>query len=201
MDKAPSSVAEPGARSYQDLARFRVQANFRGRHPVVVLLWQVVQGTLFAWSPQPLYRWRRFLLRLFGARVGAGVLVRASARVTYPWKVVLGDNCWIGDHAELYSLGPIDIGASAVVSQKSYLCAGTHDTSDVTFPLVASAIRVEAEVWIAADCFIAPGVTIGAGAVIAARSTVLSDIPGGVIAAGIPATVRKVRMPPRNGAL
>ena len=113
--------------TYQDLARFRVEKNFRGRSGLVVLAWQIVQPTLFGLSPQPFYGWRRALLRLFGANVGRGVLVRPTARVTYPWKVTLGDHCWIGDHAELYSLGPISIGAHAVVSQHSYLCSATHD--------------------------------------------------------------------------
>lgn len=184
---------------YQDLSRFSVAENFRGRSCFVVLVWQIVQATLFGLSPQPFYGWRRWLLRLFGAQVGKGVIIRPTARVTYPWKVRLGDDCWIGDHAELYSLGPITIGKSAVVSQKSYLCTGTHDLADMTFPLVAAAIEVEAEAWIATDCFIAPGVTIGRGAIIAARSTVRSNIPSGVIAAGAPATVRKTRPRPERG--
>jgi putative colanic acid biosynthesis acetyltransferase WcaF len=181
--------------TYQDLARFRVAPNFRGRSSVTVLAWQITQATLFALSPQPFYGWRRALLRVFGANVGRGVLIRPTARVTYPWKVTLGDFSWIGDRAEIYSLGPISIGANAVISQRSYLCAATHDIADITFPLVASPIIVEAEAWVAADCYIAPGVTIGRGAIIAARSTVLSDIPPGVIAAGSPASVRKSRAP------
>ena len=192
-DSASSVGAELDGAKFQDLSRFRASAAFRGRSGLVVLLWQTVQATLFGLSPQPLYGWRRWLLRLFGAEVGRGVLVRQSARVTYPWKVSLGDHCWIGDHAEVYSLGPIRIGAHAVVSQRSYLCAGTHDAGDIAFPLVAKPIVVEREVWIAADCFIAPGVTIGRGAIVAARSTVLGDVPGAVVVAGSPATVRKAR--------
>lgn len=180
---------------YQDLSRFSVAPDFRGRPGLVVLLWQIVQATLFGLSPQPFYGWRRWLLRLFGARVGRGVLLRPTARVTYPWKVTLGDQCWIGDHAELYSLGPISIGANAVVSQRSYVCAGSHDPTDIRFPLVARAVTIEDEAWIATGCFIAPGVTIGRGAIIAACSSVIRDIPAGVVAAGSPATVRKIRQP------
>ena len=178
---------------YQDLSRFTVPPGFRGRSGPVVLLWQIVQATLFRCSPQPFYGWRRALLRLFGASVGRNVLVRPTARITYPWNIRLGDYCWVGDHAELYSLGPIAIGAHAVVSQHSYLCAATHDAADVAFPLRTAAITVEPEAWIAADCFVAPGVTIRHGAIVAARSTVRSDIPAGTIAAGSPATVRKRR--------
>ena len=172
---------------FQDLSRSKVPPGFRGRSGLIVLLWQTVQQTLFAWSPQPAYGWRRWLLRLFGAEVGRGVLVRPTARVTYPWKVKLGNYCWIGDNAELYSLGPITVGDNAVVSQHSYVCAATHDYKNITFPLVAKAVVIEREAWIAADCFVAPGVTIGAGAIVGARSTVLQSVAAATIVAGQPA--------------
>ncbi|SCB26868.1 putative colanic acid biosynthesis acetyltransferase WcaF [Bradyrhizobium shewense] len=178
---------------FQDLSRSKAPPGFRGRSGLTVLLWQTVQQTLFAWSPQPAYGWRRWLLRLFGAEVGKGVLVRPTARVTYPWKVKLGNYCWIGDNAELYSLGPITIGDNAVVSQRSYICAATHDYKDIKFPLVAVPVVVEREAWIAADCFIAPGVTIGIGAIVGARTTVLRDVEARAIVAGHPAAQKGFR--------
>ncbi|WP_142251739.1 putative colanic acid biosynthesis acetyltransferase [Bradyrhizobium sp. UNPF46] len=180
---------------FQDLSRSKAPPGFRGRSGLIVLLWQSVQQTLFALSPQPAYAWRRWLLRLFGAEVGQGVLVRPTVRVTYPWKVKLGNHCWIGDNAELYSLGPITIGNNAVVSQRSYLCAATHDYKDIIFPLTAQPILIEHEAWVAADCFVAPGVTIGAGAIVGARSTVLRDVAPGTIVAGYPAVFKAKRMP------
>ncbi len=180
----------------QDLRAFRMADGFRGRPDVVVLLWQIVQTTLFAGSPQPAYGWRRWLLRAFGASVGQGVLVRPSVRITYPWNVAIADYCWIGDHVELYSLGPITIRENSVVSQRSYLCAGTHDPDDVTFRLVTRPVVVDQECWIAADCFIAPGVTIGRGAIVGARSTVLCDVPAGAVFAGNPAVFKKMRQAP-----
>jgi putative colanic acid biosynthesis acetyltransferase WcaF len=178
---------------YQDLSLFRVADDFRGRSGIVVLLWQIVQDTLFAWSPQPFYGWRRWLLRMFGAKIGRKVVIRPTARITYPWKVTIGDFSWVGDRAELYSLGPIIIGSNAVVSQNSYLCTGTHDITSIAFPLMQTKITVCDEAWITADCFVGPGVTIGRGAIVAARSTVLQDVPAGMIVAGAPATVRKQR--------
>jgi putative colanic acid biosynthesis acetyltransferase WcaF len=186
---------------YQDLSQSRAPKQFRGRSGLVVLIWQLVQRTLFLWSPQPAYFWRVWLLRLFGAKVGKGVLVRPTARVTYPWKVSLGDHCWVGDDAEIYSLGPISVGSNAIVGQRSYVCAATHDYADITFPLVAKAVIIEPEVWIATDCYIAPGVTIGRGTIVGARSTVLTNIAPGLIVAGTPARVIKTRPPSRlNGA-
>lgn len=186
-----SGATEPT--TYMDLSRFKVPPDFRGRPAWVAQLWWMVQSLLIHTSPQFMYGWRRFLWKLFGAEIGDGVLIRPSARVTYPWKVSIGRNSWIGDRAELYSLGPIEIGSDAVVSQDSYLCAATHDHAKPDFPLVAKAIRVEDQVWIAAGCFIAPGVSVGRGAILGARSVVLRDVPAAAIYAGNPAKLLKTR--------
>ncbi|QIB34269.1 WcaF family extracellular polysaccharide biosynthesis acetyltransferase [Ancylobacter pratisalsi] len=188
-------MSPPKDHLYQDLASFRVPPGFRGRSGVIVLLWQLTQATLFRLSPQPAYGWRRFLLRLFGAQVGVGVLIRSTARVTYPWKVILEDRCWIGDDVEIYSLGPIQIGHDAVVSQRSYLCAGSHDYKDMSFPLITKPIIIEPEAWIATGCFVAPGVRVGRGAIVAATSTVTTDVPAAMIVAGTPAVPLKSRPP------
>jgi len=172
---------------YIDLSRFRIEPGFRGRSAVVVQLWWLVQDWLIRPSPQCFYGWRRFWWRLFGARLGAGVLIRPTARVTYPWKVQVGARSWIGDYAELYSLGNIVIGSDAVISQHVYLCTGTHDHNKANFPLVTQPINIGDQVWIAADCFVAPGVTIGKGAVIGARSLVRGNMPAAMICAGHPA--------------
>ncbi|ABO59415.1 putative colanic acid biosynthesis acetyltransferase [Burkholderia vietnamiensis] len=173
-------------RQYQDLSTFSVPVGFRGRSAAVVQLWWICQKTLFHTSPQFMYGWRRFLLRLFGARIGRGVLIRPTVTVTYPWKVVFGDHSWVGDDAVLYSLAPIEIGANAVISQRSYLCGGDHDPTRVDFAIRGRSIRVEEQAWIAADVFVAPGVTIGRGALVGARSSVFSDLPEGMVCVGSP---------------
>lgn len=167
----------------QDLARFKMPPGFRGRSVLVVQLWWLVQATLFACSPQFMFGWRRWLLRLFGANIGVGVLVRPSVRITYPWKLTIGDYSWVGDFAELYTLGPISIGSNAVVSQYCYLCTGSHDMASPAFDIFAEPILVEDEAWIAAGAFVHPGVTIARGSVIAAKSIVRhSTEPYGVYA-------------------
>jgi len=171
---------------YQDLKLFKVPNNFRGRNGIVVQLWWLVQSILFHPSPQVLYGWRRFLLRLFGAKIGRHVIIRPSVTITYPWKVIIGDYSWIGDNVALYSLGEIKIGANSVISQQSYLCAGTHDYQSLAFDIYSPPITIEDEVWIATDVFIAPGVTVGKGAVVGARSSVFKTIEGGWVYAGNP---------------
>ena len=139
--------------------------------------------------PQAFYSWRCFVLRLFGAKIGDKVLIRPGARITFPWKVTIGDYCWIGDNATLYSIAEITIGEHSVISQDAYLCTGTHDHRDIAFPLVASPIAIESECWVAARAYVSPGVRIGRGALVGACSVVLTDVPPATIVAGVPARI------------
>src|SRR5580693_9221408 len=138
---------------YIDLARFKAEPGARGRSAFVVQLWWIVQGLLIRPSPQFMYGWRRFLWRLFGAEVGEDVIIRPTARVTYPWKVKVGARSWISADVELYSLGPIEIGSDAVISQQTFLCTGTHDYTRLDFRPVVKSIRIEDQAWLAAGCF------------------------------------------------
>lgn len=185
---------------YQDLTRFRVPPAFRGRSALVVQLWWLVQALLFRPSPQIFFGWRRFLLRLFGARIGRGVLIRSSAEFTYPWKISIGDFSWIGDGAILYSLAEISIGAHSVVSQYCYLCAGSHDPLTPSFDLVGKPIAIGSECWLATDVFVAPGISIGDATIVGARSTVLHDLPPAMICYGYPARPARPRAKPGQDA-
>jgi len=171
----------------QDLGSFALPRNFRGRSAILVQLWWLVQATAFHGSPQVLYGFRSWLLRLFGARLGKGVKIRPSATVTYPWKVTIGNNTWIGDDVVLYSLGDIVIGSDVVISQRGYLCAATHDYRSPSFDMQASMVSIADEVWVSADVFVAPGVKIGRGAVVGARSSVFKDLPPMMVSVGSPA--------------
>jgi putative colanic acid biosynthesis acetyltransferase WcaF len=178
---------------FQDLSRFQLAPQFRGRPAWFVQLWWLVQAIFFHTSPQVLFGWRRLLLRLFGARVGKNVLIRPSVTVTYPWKVTIGDYSWIGDGAVIYSLSDITIGSHAVISQRAYLCAAGHDYSRVTFDMLPGPIRIGDQVWIAADVFVGPGVTVGEGCLVGARSSVFHDLPAGMVCFGSPAEPVKPR--------
>jgi putative colanic acid biosynthesis acetyltransferase WcaF len=183
------SSVRPGLPSYQRLDNFQVPPGFRGRSKVYVQLWWLVQSTLFAMSPQAMYGWRAWLLRLFGAKIGGGAIIRPSVKIPYPWKLTVGDHCHIGDEVHLYTYGEIEIGDCVVISQRSYICTGSHDYTSPTFDLFARKIVIEAEAWVATDVFVAPGVTIGRGAVVGARSSVFHDVPPGTVSMGTPARV------------
>ena len=184
----------------QDLKSFRLPAGFRGRSAIYVQLWWLVQATLFRWSPQLAYEWRCQLLRLFGAKIGRGVKIRPSVNVTYPWKLTIGDWSWVGDSATLYTLGEIVIGDNACVSQHSYICAASHDYNSPNFDIFSKRVDIESEAWVSSGVFVSPGVRIGRGAVVGARSLVLNDLPAMMLCAGHPAKPIRPRAGERPGA-
>ncbi|MDP7978348.1 putative colanic acid biosynthesis acetyltransferase [Bacillus multifaciens] len=176
-----------------DLSKYNQEWYSRGRNSVTVLLWWLVQGTIFRFSLHNMYGWRNFLLRLFGAKIGKGVRVRSSAKFTYPWKVSINDYSWIGDNVQFYSLDEIHIGTNCVISQEVYLCTGSHNAKDPYFGLITKPIHIQDGAWVASDVFVYPGITIHKMGVVAARSTVLKDIPANEIHAGFPAKFIKKR--------
>ena len=179
--------------SWVDLGKYSQSWYDRGKPGWFVLLWWFVQAITFPLTPQPLYGLRRLILNLFGATIGQEVLIRPTARFTYPWKIAIGDYSWIGDNVVLYSLERIEIGKHCVISQKSYLCTGSHNIEDPKFGLQTADIIIGNGVWVGADCFIGLGVNIGANAVIGARSSVFKDMPPGQVCLGTPCQPRYPR--------
>jgi acetyltransferase-like isoleucine patch superfamily enzyme/glycosyltransferase involved in cell wall biosynthesis len=157
-------------------------------------LWMIVRASLFRTSFHNWYGWRRLLLSLFGAKLGKDVRVRPTAMVEIPWNLTIDDGVIIGDYAIIYSLGKISIGRASTISQYAHLCAGTHDYTSRRFPLLKPPIVIGQEVWIAADAFVGPGVTIGDRAVVGARATVIHDVPADQVVTGPGAKILKQRI-------
>jgi putative colanic acid biosynthesis acetyltransferase WcaF len=157
-------------------------------------VWMLIGQPLFRFSFHNWYRYRRVLLRLFGARIGKNVAIRPSAHIEIPWMLEIEDGASIGDDAIIYSLGPVKIGQRAIISQYAHLCAGTHDYTDHTFRLIRTPISIGDDCWIGTDSFIGPGVTIGTLTVIGARSSVYKDMPPGKVCVGNPAKPIKDRL-------
>jgi putative colanic acid biosynthesis acetyltransferase WcaF len=150
-------------------------------------LWAIVAATLFRPSPRPCYRWRNWLLRRFGATIHPTAHIRPSVEIEIPWHLTVGSYSSVGDHAVLYCLAPVTLGDRVTVSQFAHLCAGTHDHTRRSMPLVPGPILLEDDVWIAADVFVGPSVRVGAGALVGARSAVFDDLPPWKICVGTPA--------------
>ena len=142
---------------------------------------------LCVWTPKPGNRWRLFWLKIFGAKIHGLPFVHQRARIQIPWRLTLHDRACLGDRANAYSLGEIEIGARAIVAQEAYLCTGTHALEDPNLPLKVAAIHIGEDAFIGARAFILPGVKIGRGAVVGACAVVTRDVADGAIVAGNPA--------------
>jgi putative colanic acid biosynthesis acetyltransferase WcaF len=163
------------------------------------ILWGLV-FPFFRFSPRPLFAWRNWILRRFGAQIGRNVQVYNTVSIQYPWLLVIGDFSAVGDSAIVYNLGLVSIGSRVTVSQYAHLCAGTHDYTCRDMPLKKLPIVIADDAWVCADAFIAPGVTVGCGAVVGARAAVFADVEPWTVVGGNPARMIKRRelSPPRS---
>lgn len=164
----------------------------RGRGFVVLCLWAVLAPVVtFRFLPSSC---RVRLLRLFGARIESGVLVKAHVRVRYPWRLRIGKDCWIGEDCWIDNWAPVHIGSNVCVSQGVYLCTGNHDWSDPAFAISPRPIAIEDGAWIGARAVLGPGVHMGIGSVAAIGSVVIREVAEWEIHAGNPAIFRRTRV-------
>ncbi|MEQ8843886.1 MAG: hypothetical protein RIB58_03445 [Phycisphaerales bacterium] len=193
MSETPTRMR---ARDYVDAG---ADPEDRGKSPYSLkakigrVLWGLVQATLFRGSFHNWYGLRRRLLTLFGATIHPSVRVRASVRVEIPWNLTIGADSSVGDRAILYCLGPVTIGQRVSISQGAHLCAGSHDYTLRSMPLLRPPIIIEDDAWIAADAFVGPAVRVGAGAILSSRGCTMKDLEPWTIYAGNPAQVVKPR--------
>ena len=159
------------------------------------ILWEFCWFVFCRWTPKPANPWRLFWLDVFGATIEGKPFVHQRARIAIPWKLTLHDRACLGDRANAYSLGEIEVGARAIIAQEAYLSTGTHDFTQPACPLTVAKITVGEDAFVGARAFVLPGVTIGARAIVGACSVVTRDVPAEVIAAGNPCRVVRPRPP------
>jgi putative colanic acid biosynthesis acetyltransferase WcaF len=147
----------------------------------------------FRLSPRPCFGWRRFVLRCFGANIGAHVNTYPSTWIYFPWNLTVGDWSALGEETFIYNLGLVTLGEQVTISHRAQLCAGTHDYSRADLPLLKPPIVIGSQAWICADAFVGPGVTVGAGAIVGARAVVTKNVERWTIVAGNPARTLKKR--------
>ena len=157
------------------------------------LLWSITQATFFRFSFHTWNRWRIFLLRSSGATIEDTCIVRRTLKVECPWNLTVGENSCLGDGVILYCLGKVTIGDRVSISQHAHLCAGTHDYNQEEMPLLRPPITIEDDVWLAADSFVGPNVTVGEGAILGARTVAMRDIDSWTVYSGNPAVIVRTR--------
>ena len=162
----------------------------RGASKIKEVLWWVVRSLLFApWFPIPSVL-KVAALRAFGARIGQGVVIRSRVNITFPWKVTLGDHVWIGDEVLILSLDQVTIASHVCISQRAFLCTGSHQFKSENFDLVTKPISIGEGCWIAANVFIGAGVSLGNGTLCSAGAVVLQCAGPNQVLLGNPAVPR-----------
>jgi len=184
--EAEPTAGMPGGRRFYE-ADYRnplTSANKLGRGT-----WAIVSRTVFRWSPVPCFGWRRLLLRLFGARVAATARVYPSTCIWAPWNLVMEEDACLGPDVYCLNVATVSIGAEATVSFGTVLCTASHDIRRTDRRLVSGPIRIERGAFLFAQGFICMDVTVGEGAVVAARAFVRRNVGAYEVVAGNPAQV------------
>jgi putative colanic acid biosynthesis acetyltransferase WcaF len=168
--------------------------SFSFKNKVGRLIWNITYWFFFRpFILNQFKGYRRFVLRLFGAEIGMNANIYSSSRIWAPWNLKIGSFSTIGPHVNVYNQGKITIGNNTVISQKSYLCASTHDFQIPNYPLIVKPIDIGDQVWVATDVFIGPGVEIGEGVVVGARAAVFGKVSPWIVVGGNPAKFIKKR--------
>jgi len=169
------------------------RASFSRSNRLARLAWQFVYQLLYRVSPRPFHGWRSALLRLFGAKLGAGCHFYPSGKVWAPWNLVCEDCCTLADGAEIYNPSLVYLESHCVISQQAFVCGATHDYNNPEFPMISYPMRLGAYSWICARASVAPGVKVGAGAVLGLGSVASRDLDPWTVYSGVPAVKVKSR--------
>ena len=159
-------------------------------------LWNIAWTILIRPCPRGKFfsKWRRFVYRLFGAKLADTASVHASARVFMPWNLEMAPYSVIGDNAEIYNPALVKLGRNCVISQHAYLCTTSHNIYSKRHEQIDKPIIMEDRSWVATDAFVGMGVTIGEGAVVGARASVFKDVEPWTVVGGNPAKFIKKRV-------
>lgn len=186
-------MTEPEQVAQVDFSGYSTGDFSRGAGWIREGLWIVTSLLLFRLCPFKFSALKCAILRLFGARVGQGIVIKPGVRITFPWKLSLGDHVWLGEECWLLNLAPISIGSHVCISQRAFLCTGSHNYKSPAFDLIITLIRVERGAWIGAGAWIGPGVKISSHAVLTACSVATKDLEPFGVYQGNPAVLVRRR--------
>lgn len=182
--------AETSGVMLQDLAGYRTPSSWHpGASVLVQTLWFCLGAPLVSARRLPGSAWRVGLLRAFGARIGPCCRLKPGLRVKFPWRLQVGQACWLAEDAWIDNLAPVILGDRVCLSQGTYLCTGNHDFRSPGFDLILGPITIGSDAWIGARAVLAPGTRVGPGAVVALAAVVSGEVPAGAILRGNPAIV------------
>jgi putative colanic acid biosynthesis acetyltransferase WcaF len=194
----PTSSSVAANESWIDLSIYDNSDFDPGRGKFIRTLWYFCSVALFESGWLPVSGLKVRLLRLFGARIGRGVVIKPNVRIKFPWRLTIGDHCWIGQESWIDNMVAVEIGSHVCISQLVYLCTGSHDHRRRTFDLLPSPIRIGDGAWIGARATLLPGVSVGPNAIVAGGGIVTKDVEAAQIVGGNPAKEIARRAPPAS---
>jgi putative colanic acid biosynthesis acetyltransferase WcaF len=177
-----------------DLSRYTTGKFNREASAVKEGLWLVLSLLLFRLCPFSFSALKKAVLCAFGARIGRNVTIKPKVNITFPWKLTIGDHVWLGEECWLLNLERITIGNNVCISQRAFLCTGSHNYKLSTFDLITRPITLEDGVWIGAGSWVGPGVVIGCHAVLTLGSVATGNLAANGIYRGNPAVLVKQRI-------
>ncbi len=183
-----------------DLSSFSSAGFDRGAGTAREFFWLLVSLGIFQLWPLKVSGLKCWVLRRFGAGIGRGVVIKPCVKITFPWKLTIGDHVWLGEECWLLNLERIVIGNNVCISQRAFLCTGSHNYKSSTFDLIVKPITVEDGAWLGAGCWVGPGVRVGTHAVLTAGSVASEDLEPFGVYRGNPAVLvrRRVITEPMN---
>lgn len=158
------------------------------------LLWFYVGSSLVQTKLIPLAKFKVFILRLFGAKIGQNVNIKPGVQIKFPWHLVVGDYTWIGENVWIDNLVKVTIEPHCCISQGVYFCTGNHNWSKPNFDLITGEIYVERGSWVGAQAMIGPGVTVQKGAVLCMGAVATKSLQSMQVYAGNPCKIIKLRV-------
>jgi putative colanic acid biosynthesis acetyltransferase WcaF len=165
-----------------------------GKHGFIRFLWYYTSLVFFRSGLFPFSGLKVFFLRFFSARIGKGVIIKPHVNIKYPWKLKVGNHCWIGENAWIDNLDEVKLGNNVCLSQGAMLLCGNHNYKKSTFDLIVGDIKLEDGVWIGAQALIGPGITCYQHSVLAVKSVATTDLDAFGIYRGNPAIKVKERI-------
>jgi putative colanic acid biosynthesis acetyltransferase WcaF len=176
-----------------DLSRFDNSWYHPGRSKIWLVLWYLTNEIFFRSGLLPVSSLKCWILRCFGAKVGKGVVIKPHVNIKYPWKLVVGDHCWIGENVWIDNLAEVVMESNVCLSQGAMLLTGNHNFRLPTFDLMVKPISLRNGVWIGAQAIVCPGVTADSHAVLTVGSVATKDLEAFGIYSGNPAQKIKNR--------
>lgn len=174
-----------------DLSKYNNDWYKPGAGKIKISLWYITNA-LFLINPlNPFSRLKVFLLRLFGAKIGKGVVIKQSVNIKYPWRLTVGDYTWIGEHVWIDNLADVHIGKNCCLSQGAMLLCGNHNYKKETFDLITGEITIEDGAWVGALSIVCPGVTLKSHSILSVSSVATETLEAYSMYKGNPA--QKIR--------